>query len=121
MTDFNDKLATQWNDASNLVLGVWLAISPWVLSYASHTAAAWNAHAVGVIVAVAAIAALISFQKWEEWVNTALGAWLVISPFILGFTALAPAFWAQLVTGILIGLLGLWAVMSEHERLTTRS
>ena len=77
MTDFNDKLATQWNDASNLVLGVWLAISPWVLSYASHTAAAWNAHAVGVIVAVAAIAALISFQKWEEWVNTALGAWLV--------------------------------------------
>jgi SPW repeat-containing protein len=51
MTTLNEKLTTQWKDVGSLVLGVWLALSPWALSYASQPTPAWNAHAVGVIFA----------------------------------------------------------------------
>ena len=66
----------------------WLGISPWALSYAHEATPAWNAHIVGIVIAVAALAA---FQKWEEWINAALGAWLIVSPFILSFSAVGVA------------------------------
>ena len=80
MTTLTEKLKDQWKDVGNLLLGVWLAVSPWALSYASEATPAWNAHTVGVIIAVSALAALFAFQQWEEWVNIALGAWLIASP-----------------------------------------
>ena len=65
MTTWNEKLTDHWKDAGNLVLGIWLVLSPWALAYAGEVTAAWNAYVVGAIVAVAAFAALIAFQKWE--------------------------------------------------------
>lgn len=122
MATFNEKLTLQWKDAANLVLGLWLAISPWALSYAGEPKPAWNAHIVGVIIAVAALAALIAFQKWEEWVNTALAAWLIVSPYLLGFTALTYALWNQLIVGVLVGALAIWtAVTASGSGLTVKS
>jgi SPW repeat len=116
MATWNEKLTLKWQDAINLVLGLWLAISPWILSYAHESTPAWNAHVVGVIIAVAALAALAAFQKWEEWVNVALGAWLIASPFILGFSAISAALWNQLVVGLLVLVLAAWAAMAETDR-----
>jgi hypothetical protein len=115
MATLNEKLTTQWKDAANLVLGIWLAVSPWAFSYAGEAKPAWNAHVVGVIIAVAAIAALIAFQQWEEWVNTALAAWLIVSPYLLGFTALTYALWNQLIVGVLVGALAIWAAVTPSE------
>jgi SPW repeat len=50
MDTFNQKLSSQWKDTANLVLGLWLAVSPWALSYAGGTTPAWNAHIAGVII-----------------------------------------------------------------------
>jgi DMSO/TMAO reductase YedYZ heme-binding membrane subunit len=55
--DVERKLTTQWKDVRNLAFGVWLALSPWVLSHASQSTPAWDAQTVGVIIAVAALAA----------------------------------------------------------------
>jgi hypothetical protein len=121
MADLNERLTTRWKDTANLMLGIWLGVSPWVLSYTGHTTAHWNAHLVGLVIAVAALAVLISFQQWEEWVNTALAAWLIISPFILGFSTLSVALWNQLIVGVLVGALSLWSVMTDDTRLTTRT
>ena len=113
MDTFNEKLTKQWKDVGNLVLGVWLVISPWVLSYAAEPRPAWNAHIVGVIIAVAALAALISFHAWEEWVNTALAVWLLISPYLLGFTTMTQAVWNQVIVGVLVGVLAIWTAATE--------
>jgi hypothetical protein len=115
MATFNDKLAMRWKDAANLVLGAWLAISPWVLGYAAEMAAAWNAHVVGLIIAVAAGAALVAFQKWEEWTNAALGAWLIVSPYLLGFGESAYALWNQTIVGLLVGGLAVWAAVTASD------
>ena len=66
MMSLSDRLATHWRDAANLIIGLWLAISPWALSYAMHAVPTWNALIVGVIIAVAAAGALVAFHKWEE-------------------------------------------------------
>jgi hypothetical protein len=113
MSMFNDNWAAQWKDGGNLVLGLWLAVSPWALSYAHEATPAWNAHIVGIVIAVAAFAALVAFEKWEEWVNAALGA--CVSPFILGFSALAIALWNQLIVGVLVLGLAAWAALADTD------
>ena len=115
MLTWTEKLKDQWKDAANLVFGIWLAVSPWALSYAGETTPAWNAHAVGVIIAVAALAALLAFQLWEEWVNMALGAWLIASPFVLGFTTSVAAMWNQLIVGLLVGILATWVAVTTSD------
>jgi membrane protein YdbS with pleckstrin-like domain len=84
MTTIQDKVTTFWRDAINLVLGIWLIVSPLALGYTAQTTPAWNAYAIGIVVAVLSAAALWQFQKWEEWLSALLGAWLIVSPWILG-------------------------------------
>ncbi len=115
MSDFAKKLSSCWQDIVNVVLGIWLIAAPAVLGYVSSSAAATNAWVVGVIIAVAAIAALVAFQKWEEWVNMALGAWLIVSPWVLGFADLGVALWNQIIVGVLVAGLALWSAAIEHE------
>jgi hypothetical protein len=111
-----NKLALRWRDTANLVLGLWLAMSPWVFAYSNDTLPTWNALLVGVVVAVAAAAALIAFQVWQEWVNMVLGAWLILSPFLLGYSGLAEALWNQIVIGSLIGVLAIWSATIWAEQ-----
>ena len=59
--------------------------------------------------------ALAAVQKWEEWINAALGAWLIVSPFIMGFGALGVALWNQLIVGVLVGGLALWAALTDSH------
>src|SRR5579871_2291661 len=71
-------------DIYNLLLAVILFGAPWFLAHASRTAALdlWLSSAAIIILSLAAI---IAFSVWEEWINVALGVWLVVSPWILGF------------------------------------
>lgn len=115
MATFNEKLTHHWRDGANLILGIWLAISPWALSYMAEADAAWNAAVVGVVIAVAAAAAIMAFHQWEEWVNVVLGAWLIVSPFLLGYAANETVLWNQIVVGVLVGGLALWTAVTEHK------
>ena len=106
------KLSDQWKDAVNLVLGLWLIVSPWALGLIGNRAPTWNAWAIGLVIAAAALAALISFKVWEEWVEAALGAWLIVSPFLLGFSALTHALWNQVVVGVVVAALAVWSALA---------
>lgn len=52
------KTWSRWQDWTNLVLGAWLFVAPWLLGFASVSAGAWNAWIVSVVVALAALSAL---------------------------------------------------------------
>ena len=105
VSNFLDKMTEQWQDTASLVLGLWLLFSPWLLGYTGTAAVAWTAYVVGVIIAVAAYAALVNFQKWEEWLNAVLGAWLIISPWVLNYGGLRTAMWNHIVVGALVLIL----------------
>ena len=114
MVDIGKRLTVQWKDAVNFVLGLWLIVSPWALGFAAEPAPAWNAWAVGVIIAVAAAAALIAFHKWEEWVEAALGLWLIVSPYLLGFATQMSPTWNSVIVGIIVAALAVWAAMGPE-------
>ena len=44
----------------------------------------------GFLLILSEVVTLSAFRPWEEWVNIALGAWLIVSPFILKAAALTP-------------------------------
>src|SRR4051794_4409985 len=100
-----DTTSRRWQDWVNLVLAVWLFISPWILAYAASGAApaggetataysaAWNAWIFGVVAAVVALWAMSQSAAWQEWVNLLVGLWLFVAPWVLGFSGVRTAAW----------------------------
>jgi hypothetical protein len=103
-----------WEDWVNLVLGLWLFVSPWVLRYRETTAAP-NAFVVGFLLMATAVIALAAFLVWEEWFSVVLGVWLVVSPWILG-AAFVPMVYLVIV-GFLVLALALHAIWDERRHL----
>src|SRR5262245_930148 len=71
-------------DVYNLVLASFLFASPWLFAVVRGAAAAdaWiSAAAVGLV----SIAALVAFAEWKEWLVLALGLWIAVSPWMMGF------------------------------------
>lgn len=110
------KLATRhWQDPLNVILGLWMAASPWLLSYAGEQGATWNAVVFGLIVAGAELTALFKVMAWEEWGSLAVGVWLAISPWVVGFSDIAAATWNAVIVGLAVAVLALWAVGTDRD------
>ena len=101
MADTSNPSISSWPDRTNLVLGALLCLSPW-LSWDGSTAITWNAVIFGAAIAIAAIAAIARPAVGPEWTNVGLGAWLLIAPWVLGFSDHAVAAWTSLLVGILV-------------------
>ena len=99
----------QWEDWCDWALGIWLILSPWVLLFEPDTVATRNAVTVGFLIVAAEALTLSAFRLWEEWINVALGAWLIISPWILGIAS-APAKANFVIVGLLVVALALYEV-----------
>lgn len=102
----------RWQDSVSFALGLWLFFSPFLLSYTggAGSAASWNAYILGVAIVAFSAAALARPAQWEEWINLALGAWLVISPWVLAFAGDDAATWNQVVVGLIVGGDAIWAM-----------
>ena len=106
-----ERFFAYWQDSLNFLLGVLLLFSPWLFGFGAEQAAALNAHVVGAIIAVMALLALFAFKTWEEWVSGVLGAWLVISPWVLGIISRA-ATTNFVVIGVLVIALAVYEMRS---------
>ena len=99
----------------NIVLGIWVIISPFVLQFARFPAAMWNNVIVGIVIAVLAIirTSLASQRGWS-WTNVILGIWMIISASALGVMTTA-MLWNNIILGIVIAIVaGTNASMRTH-------
>jgi len=80
-------LPRQWTDWATWLLGIWLCLSPWTLLFEYETQAMRNAVLVGALIILVEVIELSLFRGWEEWINVALGAWLVASVWVLGIVS----------------------------------
>ena len=99
----------QWEDWTSWALGLWLLLSPWALFFDNEPRALHNALAVGALIIIAEIVELSIFRDWEEWINVVLGAWLAVSPWVLGIAS-AAARWNFLIVGTLVVVLALYEI-----------
>ena len=94
----------------NIVLSIWVIVSPFVL--ASHSSKAiWNNVVVGVVVGILALVGWSMHQTGWSWLNLILGMWLVISPFVLFLSG--PAMWNNVILGIIIAAFSLTNTYSK--------
>lgn len=105
----------RWQDWANMVVGLWLFVSPWVLQYETMEAAAWNAYVLGTAIVVFAAVAVYMPKAWEELFNMAFGVWLVICPYVLGFASQTTVAINVVVVGALTVAFATWAMFSDAE------
>ena len=91
----------EFENWTNIVLGAWLFISPWIfLSAPAGQASAWNLWVVGALIFGVSIFALKDLKPWEEWINLVLGAWVILSPWLFGYATEMPLMWNSVIVGI---------------------
>src|SRR5215472_13043490 len=83
----------------NVLLSVWIIISPFVLGLHAPKAI-WNNVVTGILVGVLAIIRWAMGRPGCSWVNLFLGIWLVISPFALVLGSVA--MWNNVILGIIV-------------------
>jgi len=91
-----------WQDWANMALGAVMVASPWLLGYAGLEGATMNAVIIGFLVFALSALALTLLDRWEVWINAALGIWLILSPWLLGFAVYDPARLSHLGIGIVV-------------------
>jgi hypothetical protein len=104
-----------WVSGANILLGVWILISPFALAFHHIAAALWNNSVAGILIGLLAlirVSSLYDQPRWS-WCNALLGIWLVISPFLLGFGHLTHAMLNNMIVGVLIALLALTSVRAS--------
>jgi SPW repeat len=82
-------MSAKWQDWASFALGLWLALSPWIAGYAEQAGATGNAVTVGLVLALASHFECVACEEDlpVEWLNLAIGAWLVCAPFIIEFAS----------------------------------
>ncbi|GIF12866.1 SPW repeat protein [Actinoplanes teichomyceticus] len=100
-------------DGMTLLAGLWLAISPWVVGFdLTAPAVRVNNLVLGIAVAVIAVALTAAPQRMVRlsWATAALGAWVVVSQWIIQqSSSSAPIMINNVVSGALIMVLGVAA------------
>jgi len=108
----------KWQDWVNFALGLWVIVSPWTIAHVIPVdlmdAAMWNHYIIGLAVAIIAVVAAYAWSAWEEWTNVVLGGWLLISPWVLGFSAATGLMWNAVITGVLIVVFAGWVLAEEQ-------
>lgn len=103
----------RWQDWLNLLLGLWLFVSPWALGFTDQSTAAWNAYIFGIAIMLFAVLAIYSIKAREEWVNMVLGFWLLLSPWALRFSATMTPAIDTVTVGALVAALATWAMAKD--------
>ena len=77
----------QWEDWTSWAIGIGLALSPWIFMFWPDARAMENAVVCGFLLVFLEAVTLTVQRRWEEYANIVIGAWLVISPFVLGVSS----------------------------------
>jgi hypothetical protein len=103
-----------WQDPLNAALGACVALSPWVLGVQGEQAITANSVTVGILLIAAALGATFVPRAWEEWVEGALGLWLIASPWVLGFAGARNPMILAVIAGLAIVALALWVLVTDE-------
>jgi len=49
----------------------------------------------------------------QNWVQLVIGVWILISPWILGFSSISVMMWSNLLCGTAVMLINLWIIFGN--------
>ncbi|OKO71519.1 SPW repeat protein [Bradyrhizobium sp. NAS96.2] len=101
-------------DLYNLAAAIFLLAAPWLFAHANPTAAI-DLRISGAAIAIMSLAAIAAFAIWEEWINLFVGCWLIVSPWLLGFTHTRAMHFA-IAAGAVVAFMALLELWLEYEK-----
>ena len=115
----------RWVSGLDVLAGVWLLCSAFFIPPGGGPEAGgvfWNFLIVGALVSLMALvrAGGAYRQAWLSWGNLLLGAWVVISPWALGYAMHEASVWNAILTGGVIVVLAGWSAMVPSGARTPR-
>lgn len=90
----------------NVLLGIWIVISPFVLGFSNRIPIMWNNIATGGAIFLLALGRSRGRYGLSALV-VLLGIWLIISPFVLVASLRLVGVWNNVILGIIVALLAL--------------
>ena len=102
-------------DWINLICGVLLFVSPWILGFTGDMPAARTAWIGGIVIAIMGIAALVQFAPWVDWIALIAGVVVIASPWWLGFAAAHAAVGTCVVLGVIAALASISGVHNPQS------
>ena len=103
-----------WKDSIELIIGLWLLVSPLVLGFFSDPIASVTTIAVATVVFFVSQLGLANQQPWEEWVNLIAAMVLIVSPWLFGYASIIAATWNAIVAGGILVLLTVLQMVEEY-------
>ena len=108
-------MAEKWQDWASFVLGLWLALSPWLTGYVDYEAATGHAVLVGLALALASHFECVACDDLPaEWLNLAAGIWLMCAPFTLDFASRVATANSIVVGAAIVGLAASALSLDKH-------
>ena len=107
----------KWEDWLGVGLGAWLIASPFVLGFSGESAPTMNALVMGCVLVLEEMLELGVHETAEEWIDLFAGAWLVVSPAVLGFASQPAATVNTVIVGVLTLAFALVAMSDFDARI----
>src|SRR5262245_3772218 len=105
-----------WQDWANVLLGVWMFLSPPILGMSlGGSPAAPTAAAFGVGILVFSCMAVYMPRAWEEIINILLGIGLAVSPWAMGYIGEHTPTMNAVIVGLLVTGLAIWAMLTNTD------
>ncbi|MBR0688317.1 SPW repeat protein [Bradyrhizobium manausense] len=105
-----------WEDWCGMLLGALIVASPWFPiqdqpGIAGHQAMVLNAVAVGLVIFGLSQLEYVALQRWQEVATILVGLWLIVSPYVLGYSGggFLRIYHTSLgAVAVILGVLQLW-------------
>jgi hypothetical protein len=96
-----------------------LFVTPWAAGFAAETVPAWSLWTAAALTAACGAYAVLVSNQHAAWTLVALGVWLFVAPWALGFTASVTAFWAHIAASLGLAALAAAIVWRSGQGDTT--
>lgn len=98
-------------DGLTMLSGLYLAISPWVVGFHSLSRLSISNFVTGIALAALGLGLASAFGRMHglSWIAPVIGLWTIIAPWVMS-SATRASIWNNVVTGVVILLLGLGAM-----------
>jgi len=109
--------------------GLWQIVAPFVLNFADEQTAMRNSIICGILLVLFSGLAAFGIGRWSwtvvqgsGWLASLTGLWLAVSPFVLRYQEVVPAFWSALIVGLVSFIIaGVVASVTQHTHTTMRT
>lgn len=105
----------RWQDGLIVYIGIYLFFSPFIMGFYSEIPArSWNFFLAGIAAIALAATAIRQRTRWQTQANMAVGLWLIVSPWIVGFSRVIDGRNDAIALGVMIALMALWSYFAER-------